>query len=89
MTCSPCRVSRYSASRTQLTEDNVGIIKRCLTKGPSPRRSRGKDQVRQKQAPRSWLLDLRLQLGRREEEGVAVANLFQAKGTIGIRKARV
>ncbi len=67
----------------QLAADNVGIIKAQV---PDQRQSRGncrKIKSLQKKGAKKLVLDLRYNSEGEEEEGVAVANLFLGKGTIG------
>jgi carboxyl-terminal processing protease len=67
----------------QLTADNVGIIKaQVLTKGKANEIAE-KVKSLQKKGAKKLVLDLRYNSEGDEEEGVAVANLFLGKGTIG------
>jgi carboxyl-terminal processing protease len=71
------------AVQEQLTADNVGIIKaQVLTKG-SANEIAEKIKSLQKKGAKKLVLDLRYNSEGDEEEGVAVANLFLGKGTIG------
>jgi carboxyl-terminal processing protease len=71
------------AVQEQLTADNVGIIKaQVLTKG-SANEIAEKIKSLQKKGAKKLVLDLRYNSEGDEEEGVAVANLFIGKGTIG------
>jgi carboxyl-terminal processing protease len=67
----------------QMAADNVGIIKaQVLTKGKAAEIA---DKIKslQKKGAKKLVLDLRNNSEGDEEEGVAVANLFLGKGTIG------
>jgi carboxyl-terminal processing protease len=67
----------------QLTADNVGVIKaQVLTKGKANEIAE-KVKSLQKKGAKKLVLDLRYNSEGDEEEGVAVANLFLGKGTIG------
>ncbi|HEY2390509.1 MAG TPA: S41 family peptidase [Candidatus Angelobacter sp.] len=67
----------------QLTADNIGIIKaQVLTKGKANEIAE-KIKSLQKKGAKKLVLDLRYNSEGDEEEGVAVANLFLGKGTIG------
>jgi carboxyl-terminal processing protease len=67
----------------QLTADNIGIIKaQVLTKGKANEIAE-KVKSLQKKGAKKLVLDLRYNSEGDEEEGVAVANLFLGKGTIG------
>ena len=67
----------------QLTADNVGIIKAVvLTKGKAAEIAE-KIKSLQKKGAKKLVLDLRYNSEGDEDEGVAVANLFLGKGTIG------
>ncbi|HZI55693.1 MAG TPA: S41 family peptidase, partial [Verrucomicrobiae bacterium] len=71
------------AVQEQLTADNVGIVKALvLTKGKA---SEVAERIKslQKKGAKKLVLDLRYNSEGDEEEGVAVANLFLGKGTIG------
>jgi carboxyl-terminal processing protease len=71
------------AVQEQLTADNVGIVKAVvLTKGKAAEIA---DKIKslQKKGAKKLVLDLRYNSEGDEEEGVAVANLFLGKGTIG------
>jgi carboxyl-terminal processing protease len=68
----------------QLTADNIGIIKaQVLTKGKANEIAE-KVKSLQKKGAKKLVLDLRYNSEGDEEEGVAVANLFLGKGTIGM-----
>jgi carboxyl-terminal processing protease len=67
----------------QLLADNVGVIKAVvLTKGKAAEVA---DKIKslQKKGAKKLVLDLRYDSEGDEDEGVAVANLFLGKGTIG------
>jgi carboxyl-terminal processing protease len=67
----------------QLTADNIGIIKaQVLTKGKANEIAE-KVKSLQKKGAKKLVLDLRYNSEGDEEEGVAAANLFLGKGTIG------
>jgi carboxyl-terminal processing protease len=67
----------------QLAADNVGIIKaQVLTKGKAAEIAESIKSL-QKKGAKKLVLDLRYNSEGEEEEGVAVANLFLGKGTIG------
>ena len=67
----------------QLAADNVGIIKaQVLTKGKAAEVAESIKSL-QKKGAKKLVLDLRYNSEGEEEEGVAVANLFLGKGTIG------
>ncbi|HLK54353.1 MAG TPA: S41 family peptidase [Candidatus Angelobacter sp.] len=67
----------------QLAADNVGIIKaQVLTKGKAGEIAESIKSL-QKKGAKKLVLDLRYNSEGEEEEGVAVANLFLGKGTIG------
>src|SRR6201995_5519385 len=67
----------------QLTADNVGVVKaQVLTKGKANEIAE-KIKSLQKKGAKKLVLDLRYNSEGDEDEGVAVANLFLAKGTIG------
>jgi carboxyl-terminal processing protease len=71
------------AVQEQLTAENVGIVKAVvLTKGKAAEIA---DKIKslQKKGAKKLVLDLRYNSEGDEEEGVAVANLFLGKGTIG------
>ncbi|MBZ5504040.1 MAG: PDZ domain-containing protein [Acidobacteriia bacterium] len=71
------------AVQEQLTADNVGVIKAVvLTKGKAAEIAE-KIKSLQKKGAKKLVLDLRYDSEGDEEEGVAVANLFLGKGTIG------
>ena len=71
------------AVQEQLTADNVGIIKaQVLTKGKAAEIAE-KIKSLQKKGAKKLVLDLRYNSEGEEEEGVAVADLFLGKGTIG------
>jgi carboxyl-terminal processing protease len=67
----------------QLTADNIGIVKaQVLTKGKAAEIAE-KVKSLQKKGAKKLVLDLRYNSEGDEEEGVATANLFLGKGTIG------
>jgi carboxyl-terminal processing protease len=67
----------------QLTADNVGIVKtQVLTKGKAADIAE-KIKSLQKKGAKKLVLDLRYNSEGDEDEGVATANLFLGKGTIG------
>lgn len=67
----------------QLAADNVGVVKtQVLTKGKATEIAE-KIKSLQKKGAKKLVLDLRYNSEGDEEEGVAVANLFLGKGTIG------
>ncbi len=67
----------------QLAADNVGIIKaQVFTKGKAAEIAESIKSL-QKKGAKKLVLDLRYNSEGEEEEGVAVANLFLGKGTIG------
>ena len=67
----------------QLTADNIGIIKaQVLTKGKANEIAE-KVKSLQKKGAKKLVLDLRYNSEGDEDEGVATANLFLGKGTIG------
>jgi len=71
------------AVQEQLLADNVGVIKaQVLTKGKAQEIA---DKIKslQKKGAKKLVLDLRYDSQGDEDEGVAVANLFLGKGTIG------
>ncbi|MGC2697668.1 MAG: S41 family peptidase [Candidatus Angelobacter sp.] len=71
------------AVQEQLLADNVGVVKaQVLTKGKAAEIA---DKIKslQKKGAKKLVLDLRYDSQGDEEEGVAVANLFLGKGTIG------
>jgi carboxyl-terminal processing protease len=71
------------AVQEQLTADNVGVVKAVvLTKGKAAEIAE-KIKSLQKKGAKKLVLDLRYNSEGDEEEGVAVANLFLSKGTIG------
>jgi carboxyl-terminal processing protease len=71
------------AIQEQLTADNVGIVKAVvLTKGKAAEIAERIKSL-QKKGAKKLVLDLRYNSEGDEEEGVAVANLFLGKGTIG------
>ena len=76
-------VVNLPAVQEQLTADNVGIIKaQVLTKGKAAEIAE-KIKSLQKKGAKKLVLDLRYNSEGDEEEGVALANLFLGKGTIG------
>ena len=67
----------------QLTADNVGVVKaQVLTKGKANEIAE-KIKSLQKKGAKKLVLDVRYNSEGDEDEGVAVANLFLGKGTIG------
>jgi len=71
------------AVQEQMMADNVGVIKALvLTKGKAAEVAE-KIKSLQKKGAKKLVLDLRYNSEGDEEEGVAVANLFLGKGTIG------
>lgn len=71
------------AAQEQMLADNVGVVKaQVLTKGKAQEIA---DKIKslQKKGAKKLVLDLRNDSQGDEEEGVAVANLFLGKGTIG------
>jgi len=71
------------AVQEQMLADNVGVVKAlALTKGKSAEIAE-KVKSLQKKGAKKLILDLRYDSEGDEEEGVAVANLFLDKGTIG------
>jgi carboxyl-terminal processing protease len=71
------------AVQEQMLADNVGVIKALvLTKGKAAEVAE-KIKSLQKKGAKKLVLDLRYNSEGDEEEGVAVANLFLGKGTIG------
>ena len=67
----------------QMLADNVGVVKaQVLTKGKAAEVAE-KIKSLQKKGAKKLVLDLRYNSEGDEEEGVAVANLFLGKGTIG------
>jgi carboxyl-terminal processing protease len=71
------------AVQEQMVADNVGVVKaQVLTKGKAQEIA---DKIKslQKKGAKKLVLDLRYNSEGDEEEGVAVANLFLGKGTIG------
>jgi carboxyl-terminal processing protease len=71
------------AVQEQMVADNVGVVKaQVLTKGKAQEIAE-KIKSLQKKGAKKLVLDLRYNSEGDEEEGVAVANLFLGKGTIG------
>src|SRR5690242_20053906 len=71
------------AVQEQMVGDNIGVVKaQVLTKGKAQEIA---DKIKslQKKGAKKLVLDLRYNSEGDEEEGVAVANLFLGKGTIG------
>jgi len=76
-------VVNLPAVTEQLTADNIGIVKaQVLTKGKAAEIAE-KIKSLQKKGAKKLVLDLRYNSEGDEEEGVAAANLFLGKGTIG------
>jgi len=76
-------VVNLPAVTEQLTADNIGIVKaQVLTKGKAAEIAE-KVKSLQKKGAKKLVLDLRYNSEGDEEEGVATANLFLGKGTIG------
>ena len=76
-------VVNLPAVTEQLTADNIGIVKaQVLTKGKATEIAE-KIKSLQKKGAKKLVLDLRYNSEGDEEEGVAAANLFLGKGTIG------
>jgi carboxyl-terminal processing protease len=77
-------VVNLPAVTEQLTADNIGIVKaQVLTKGKANEIAE-KIKSLQKKGAKKLVLDLRYNSEGDEEEGVATANLFLGKGTIGM-----
>ena len=71
------------AVQEQLLADNIGVVKaQVLTKGKAQEIAE-KIKSLQKKGAKKLVLDLRYDSQGDEEEGVAVANLFLGKGSIG------